>query len=97
MLRVTIELLPDGDADLVRQLARLDVTNDSTGTAWNGRYDVTLTHFLRDGTTYTRTGRLEDFDRERPAVDLVVAALSVVNPVRRGMAMFPDPDPSEPA
>jgi len=90
MLRVTIELLPDGDAELTRTLAVMTVANDDTGTPMNGHYDVELTHIEADGTTFTKTARVADFDRDRPAVDLVAAALSVVNPLKRGMAGFDD-------
>jgi hypothetical protein len=90
MLRVTIELLPDGDADLARTLAVMTVANDDTGTPMNGHYDVTLTHLDADGSTFTKTARVANFDRDRPAVDLVTAALSVVNPIKRGMASFDD-------
>ena len=90
MLRVTIELLPEGDEALARPLATMSIANDGTGTALNGHYDVTLTHFQRDGSIFAKTARLEDFDRERPAVDLVAAALSIVNPLKRGMASFVD-------
>lgn len=34
-----------------------------------------------------RTGRVEDFDRERSAVDLVMFALETLNPLRRSMTM----------
>ncbi|GAB2871667.1 hypothetical protein GCM10027093_04130 [Paraburkholderia jirisanensis] len=96
MLRVTVELFPDGDEALARPIAQLSIVNDDTGTAWTGHYDVMLTYFERDGATFTRTVRLQNFDRERPAMDLVAAALSVVHPVRRGMAMFPQSKPLEP-
>ena len=50
--------------------------------------------FERDGTPFTKTGRVTDFDRERPAVDLVAAALWVVNPLRRGIAISVDREQS---
>ena len=56
----------------------------------NGHYDVDLTYIEPNGTTFTKTARVSDFDRDRPAVDLVAAALSVVNPLKRGMASFDD-------
>lgn len=90
MLRVTIELLPEGDATLARTLAVMTVANDDTGTPMNGHYDVNLTYIEPDGSTFTKTARVADFDRDRPAVDLVAAALSVVNPLKRGMASFDD-------
>lgn len=88
MLRVTIELLPDGDETLALELATMTVRNDGTGTPWNGHYDVTLINFEHDGSTFTKTARLPDFDCERPAVDLVAAALSVVRPLKRTMSSF---------
>ncbi|MGF6367932.1 hypothetical protein OKW40_000682 [Paraburkholderia sp. RAU6.4a] len=87
-MRVTIELLPDGDEALARPLAAMTIANDDTGTPLNGHYDVTLTHFRRYGSIFKGTARLEDFDHERPAVDLVAAAPSVINPFKRGMASF---------
>ena len=33
MLRVTVELLPDGDAEIARTLAVMTVANDDTGHA----------------------------------------------------------------
>ena len=94
MLRVTIELLPDGDEELARRVASMTIANDDTGSLYNGHYDVQLTYFNRDGSTFTKTGRINDFDRERPAVDLVTAALSVVNPLKRAMAMPSDGEQS---
>jgi hypothetical protein len=58
MLRVTIELLLDGGAELARTLAVIMVANDDTGTPMNGHYDVKLTHIEADGSTHeSRTRR----------------------------------------
>lgn len=53
------------------------VTNNHTDTRNNRPYDMQLTQVECDGSTFTKTTRLDDFNRERPAVDLVSAALSV--------------------
>jgi len=91
MLRVTIELLPDGDEEAARVLGQMTIANDDTGTAFNGHYDTQLTTFDRDGGSFVRTGRVEDFNRERSAVDLVMFALETLNPLRRSGAMLRAP------
>lgn len=68
----------------------MTVANDDTGTPLNGHYEVKLTHIEPDGSTFTKIARVADFDRDRPAVDLVAAALSMVNPLKRGMPSFDD-------
>jgi len=85
MLRITIELLPDGDEEAARPLGQLMIANDDTGTPLNGHYDTQLTTFDRDGGSFVRTGRVENFNRERSAVDLVMFALEKLNPLRRSM------------
>ena len=85
MLRVTIELLPDGDEEAARLLGKLTIANDDTGTPLNGHYDTQLTTFDHYGGSFVRTGRVEDFNRERSAVDLVMFALETLNPLRRSM------------
>jgi len=87
MLRVTIELLPDGNEEAARPLGELTIANDDTGTPLNGHYDTQLTTFDRYGGSFVRTGRVEDFNRERSAVDLVMFALETLNPLRRSMTM----------
>jgi hypothetical protein len=96
MLRVTVELIPNGDEEGKRKLAQLDIVNDGTGTAWNGHYDVLLTQFERDGTAFVTTERLRDFDRDMPALHLVSDALSAVSPIKRTMSSFPRPPAAKP-
>jgi hypothetical protein len=87
MLRVTIELLPEGYEEAARSLGELTITNDDSGTPLNGHYDTQLTTFDRDGGSFVRHGRVENFNRERSAVDLVMFALEKLNPLRRSMTM----------
>jgi len=91
MLRITIELLPDGDEEAAHSLGQLTIANDDTGTPLNGHYDTQLTTFDRDGGSFVRTGRVENFNRERSAVDLVMFALEGLNPLRRSGAMLNAP------
>jgi hypothetical protein len=87
MLRVTIEMLPDGDEEAVRLLGQMAIANDGTGTPLNGHYETQLTTFDRYGGSFARTGRVEDFNRERSAIDLVMFALETLNPITRSMTI----------
>ncbi len=49
MLRVTIEMLPDGDEESAQLIGHLTIANDDTGTPLNGHYDTQLTTFDRHG------------------------------------------------
>jgi hypothetical protein len=80
-------MLPDGDEESARLLGQLTIANDDTGTPLNGHYDTQLTTFDRHGGSLVRTGRVEDFNRERGAVDLVMFALATLNPIKRSMTM----------
>lgn len=86
MLRVTIELVRDGDELLTQKLAQLDIVNDQTGTAWTGHYNAQLTLFERDGDTFVKTARIEDFDRHMPPVVLVSYALARLEPYKRTLS-----------
>lgn len=64
MLRVTIEVLPEGDDTRDRTLAlMMTIANEGTGTATNGQYDVQLVYVERDGSTFTKTAPVTDYER----------------------------------
>lgn len=42
MLRITIELLPHGDASRARKLGEMTIANDATGSQSVGNYNGTL-------------------------------------------------------
>lgn len=72
MIRVTIELLPHGDATRKRVLGRLEVANDGTGTTEVGNYRGTL-HAEYTGPA-GRSGRVLNFRRRRQSAWSLVGA-----------------------
>jgi hypothetical protein len=68
MLCIKIELWPFGDEDSSREIGRMYVANDGSGTVDRGNYDVWV---CRKGTTerppngtYTRKARVKDYPRK---------------------------------
>jgi hypothetical protein len=70
-----------------RPLAQSDIANEDTGTSLFGHYDTQLTTFDCYGGSFVRASRVEDFTRERGAVDLVMFALETLHPIARSMTM----------
>lgn len=91
MLRVRIELLPDGDEEAAQLLAAVDISNDGSGTQSTGHYHAVLKEAWRTAgdqqAIYTTEAKIHDIDREliRP-VQLVSIALQVLAPVKRTTA-----------
>jgi len=75
MIRVTVELLPGGDASRARHLGTAEIANDGTGTAEAGNYVVTLSKWGRPKQAWKR-GAFSGFDRKRLGPwDLLLCAL----------------------
>ena len=73
MLRVTVELLPFGVESKRRTLGTVLITNDGSGSATSGNYDVKV---LSSNGRITRRGRVTRFPRKRlGAVQLLLQAL----------------------
>lgn len=64
MIRVTLELLPGGNASKARHLGTAEIANDGTGTAAKGNYTIRLSKWGRPNETWRR-GALSGFDRHR--------------------------------
>lgn len=98
MLRVRIELVPDGDEALTTMVAELEIANDGSGTAFTGNYAATLREFSArprgKSEIHETRAAIHDVERDlvRPA-QLVGVALSVLAPMKRTMSSFP-PAPS---
>lgn len=90
MLRVTVELIPDGKEECVRTLGRVEIENTDGESIATGAYRIVMDEF--DGrhacqrTTFRTIASLENVERDivRP-MQLVGMALSVVAPVKRTM------------
>lgn len=77
MLRVTIELLPQGDESRARTIGVVEIANDLTGTFDYGNYDVRLTKSLvGKHKQIWKRGRVETFPRHKLGpYDLLYRAL----------------------
>lgn len=95
MLKVRIELVPDGDQESTRTLAELEIANDGTGTEFTGNYNVVLREFSGGSAVpYVDETQAVIHDVERDLMrptQLVAIALSILAPVKRTMAAFPPP------
>lgn len=75
MLRVTIELLPHGDASQPRHMGTAVIANDGTGDGQTGNYAIRLSKWGRPDEDW-RKGRIVGFDRKgRGAWDLLFLGL----------------------
>lgn len=75
MIRVTVELLPGGDAGRARHLGTAYIANDGTGTETTGSYSVMLSRRGMPWSIWKR-GRVQGFPRKRLlAWDLLYRAL----------------------
>lgn len=75
MLRVTIEMIPQGDESRKRHLGTLEIANDGTGDHQSGNYTVRLAKFGRPNHDWMR-GVVRGFDRvRRGPYDLLLQCL----------------------
>lgn len=75
MIRVTIEVLPGGDASRKRHLGTIDIANDGTGSMEEGNYSIRLSKFGNPSQTWLR-GAIRGFDRiRRGPYDLLLQSL----------------------
>lgn len=97
MLRVTIEIIPNGDTKRTRTLAQIDIVNDETGSEWDGHYTAHLQQFShaagRGSAVYHQYAEIRDIERDMVhPVQLTAVALDVfAPPLKRTMAMFGEP------
>jgi hypothetical protein len=67
MVVVKIEIWPGGDESRKRDIGRVDIANDGTGTFETGNYNVRLYHagrfWGRPG--FWKVGEVKDYDRQR--------------------------------
>ncbi|MFS8974467.1 hypothetical protein PO002_08130 [Cupriavidus necator] len=90
MLRVTVELIPDGQEEYWRTLGRVEIENVLGESLTTGAYRIVMDEF--DGripaqrSTFRTIASLNNVERDlvRP-MQLVGMALSVVAPVKRTM------------
>lgn len=95
MLRIRVEIVPDGDEAAASLLAEMHIANDGAGNEFTGTYEVSLKEFTpQPGAApevYETRAVLRNLERDilRP-LQLVEAALSLsVPPIKRTMAAFP--------
>ncbi len=83
MIRVTIEVLPGGDATLRRHVGTIEIANDGTGNEESGNYSIRLSKFGNPGQTWIR-GVVRGFDRiRRGPYDLLLQCLDATVGHRR--------------
>ncbi len=77
MVVVKIELWPHGDASQAQPLGEIYISNDGTGSALRGNYDVELKHAGRyyGKLGSWRTGKVSGFVRSLSPYHLVAMAL----------------------
>lgn len=74
-VRVTVELLPGGNASRARHLGTAIITNLGEGTPHSGHYSVTLSKKGQPSIVW-RSGRVDNFPRKRlGSWDLLFRAL----------------------
>lgn len=77
MIEVTMELRSAVSSSRDRNLCRLEIANDGTGTATRGNYNVRL--YARNNGRLIRTARVESWPRNaRPAWCLLAAAMEAL-------------------
>lgn len=82
MIRITVELLPGGDASRARHLGTATIANDATGDARTGNYVFTLSKWGRPKVVWKR-GAVRGFPRlARGPWDLLYLCLAEVVAVR---------------
>ena len=95
MLRVTVELIPDGDDERRRTLGRLEIENVSAESLTTGVYRLIMDEFDEripgHRSTFRTIAELENVERDivRP-MQLIGMAMSVMAPVKRTMHSFED-------
>jgi hypothetical protein len=95
MLRITIELVPEGDEDEKKRLGVLEISNDRTGNAFTGHYDIvyrTLGQGARGDEISTARGAIKDVERDIVHPEqLAGIAFGMIAPVVRTMSSWPQP------
>ncbi|MGY2489018.1 hypothetical protein [Cupriavidus sp. CP313] len=95
MLRVTVELVPDGDEGRSRLLGRLEIVNTAGESPATGDYQLIVDEFDEriPGrlSTFRTVAALENVERDviRP-MQLIGMALNVVAPVKQTMHSWPE-------
>lgn len=95
MLRVTVELVPNGREDRSRTLGRMEIENVDNESLFTGAYRIVMHEFNARShdqqTTFRTVATLENVERDliRP-MQLASMALSVVAPVKRTMHSSPE-------
>lgn len=90
MLRVTVELIPDGQEEYSRILARIEIANVLGESLTTGAYRIVMDEFdariPAQRSTFRTIASLDNVERDlvRP-IQLVGMALSLVAPVKRTM------------
>ncbi|WP_156811318.1 hypothetical protein [Cupriavidus sp. USMAHM13] len=97
MLKVTIELVPNGDEERTLVLGELTISNTGHPTVNAGNYEAVLTEYHwgrtdQDSSRFRTAASIHGLEQDilRPA-QLVGAALSLLVPLKRTMHSFPDP------
>lgn len=93
MIRVTVELLPQGNPHRAKTLGVLEITNDvsSHDKDW-GNYNVIMTDFPDDRHIRRTGGRVHGHHREAPIWKLVERAINTILSQRMPTRMRPARD-----
>lgn len=91
MLRVRVELIPNGDEAGARLLGELEIVNEGTGTEVTGSYVAVMKEYAESAsgrsTAWQTTALIEDVERDiaRP-MQLVGVAMSLIAPMKRTLS-----------
>lgn len=77
MISIDISLWPHGFANKAENLGRIEIINDSSGTATRGNYKVIL--YKKNSTQIWKQGEVKNFPRKRlGSYDLLLRGLKAV-------------------
>lgn len=92
MLKVTIEIVPNGELERARRVGELEIANDGTGNEFTGHYDFVYRAFAEcfgQESVAVGRGRIADVERDliRPE-QLAGVAFSLIAPLKRTMSSW---------
>ena len=79
MIRVTIQMVPNGDETKTRLLGTILITNDGTGNENYGNYEAAISHtgkYLGVAKEPYQTSRVEKFKRTSSVYNLIAQVLA---------------------
>ncbi|WP_432261727.1 hypothetical protein [Cupriavidus sp. TMH.W2] len=91
MLRIQVQLIPDGDETATRLLGEVEIVNDGTGTELTGNYLIVMNeydeHIPGRRSIFRTTAMIEDMERDiaRP-MQVAGIAMNLLAPVKKTLS-----------